>query len=73
MHAQSVREVANLDEQPFAPQPPTGPNGEPVPNADGNGIGVTTIPIPQENLPKTTLSQDPAAPTGAGESIHANQ
>ncbi len=33
-----------------------------IPNADGNGVGVSTVPIPESLLPKTTFSQDPLAP-----------
>ena len=31
-------------------------------NADGNGVGVSTVPIPESLLPKTTFSADPLQP-----------
>ncbi|KAL6863135.1 hypothetical protein ACO1O0_003379 [Amphichorda felina] len=34
---------------------------KPVPNEDGNGVGVTTVPIAESALPQTTLARDPLA------------
>lgn len=36
----------------------------PTPNDDGNGVGVSTIPIEASALPRTTLSYDPLESLG---------
>jgi hypothetical protein len=39
---------------------------EPQPNNDGNGIGVTVVPIPGHEQPQTTVNHDPLAPPPEG-------
>ncbi|KAG8407667.1 hypothetical protein J3458_020407 [Metarhizium acridum] len=64
----TVSRGAMSQKQPIQPQNPQNssrkPNaGEnPTPNADGNGVGVTTVPIDKTALPTTTYSLNPLMP-----------